>query len=139
MKIATINGIDNFSSYMINVAGNPELQPEIIMTTVHDGYIEYGADLIIDRMKSHSMYDRYDDHHVRFAVDGMLNTCVQFDFTGSFDDEQYKVIKALAFMWYKILFNTLSNMKGNGELLMKEMDQDYYERNIKLLSEINIK
>ena len=138
MRIATIDGIENFKSYIVHIEGRPELQPEIIMTMRHKGYLEYGADLVIERMKSRIMYDRFNDHTVRFAADGFLQTCVEIEFTGTFNDEQYKVIKVLIFMWYKVLFSTMLIKTNQEELLIKEMDGKYYERNIELLSKISI-
>lgn len=136
MKIVTIKGIDNIKSYLIQVNRRADLQPELIMTDRHDSYIEYGADKVIDIMKSHIMYDCYNEHHVRFGVDGLSEIVVQIDFIGNFDDEQYKVIKALVFMWYRVLFNTLSKKMKKGKLLMKEMDIEYYENNMELMSNI---
>lgn len=138
MREVTITGIDGFKSRMIRSGFNPSLQPNILMTTVHDSYLAYGADVIIDSMKWKTEMESNVEHVIRFSVDGLRHICVEITFTGSFSDEQYKVIKFLIFLWFKALFGEMFKNVIGEEMLIKEMDLDYYERNSSLLSYINI-
>lgn len=81
-------------------------------------------------------YDKYDDHRIIFSADGFIYNCAVLEFNDAFTDEQYKVIEFLIFLVYKSLFVNVYKKKKNTELLMKEMDRDYYERNIDLMSNI---
>lgn len=136
MRVIKLKDIPNIQLYYKNTSGDASMQPHIIMTDVSDNYLSYGAQLVVDMIKRKITYDKYDDHRIIFSADGSIYSCAVLEFNDAFTDEQYKVIEFLIFLVYKSLFVNVYKKKKNTELLMKEMDRDYYERNIDLMSNI---
>lgn len=136
MRVIKLKDIPNIQLYYKNTSGDVSMQPHIIMTDVSDNYLSYGAQLVVDMIKRKITYDKYDDHRIIFSADGFIYNCAVLEFNNAFTDEQYKVIEFLIFLVYKSLFVNVYKKKKNTELLMKEMDRDYYERNIDLMSNI---